>query len=184
MLTPLRIISSVLFGLILVAGTAWAASSPIQGQVKGPDGKPVQGAHVTIALVDAKGAVASVKTDGQGRYVFKDLAMASYNVNVNADGLAATTATQVKPRTDGALRLDFNLKKQTGAAQGTTPVKKKKATRMVYVPPTTGSNLGGRWIEVDEQGNVDTADVNNVKRGSGAMLGRIQSNSGTARTGN
>ena len=172
--------NSVLFGLILLAGTAWAASSVIQGDVKGPDGKPIRDAQITIALKDAKGAVGSTKTDGQGHYVLKNLAMGEYTVSVKANGMAATTATAVKPRAEGPLRLDFNLKKQVGGAQAEAPAK-KKAKHMVWVPAQTGSNLGGRWVEVDESGTAAGNErVDTV--GSGAVK-RIQANSGVTKGG-
>jgi hypothetical protein len=179
MFTSLRIVNSVLFGLILLAGTAWAASSSIQGDIKGPDGKPIRDAQVTIALKDAKGSLKSAKTDGQGRYVFNDLARGEYTVSVKADGMAATTATDVKPRADGALRLDFNLKKQTGVASGVAK-SKKKATHMVWVPAQTGSNLGGRWVEVDDQGTGVVGNERVDAVGRGAVKG-MQSNSGAVR---
>jgi hypothetical protein len=177
-----RIIGSVFLGLILVAGTVGAATSTIQGDVKGPDGKPIQGAQVTIARKDAKGSVGSVKTDSKGRYVLKDLALGAYNISVNANGMAATTATDVKSRTDGVLRLDFNLKRQAGTAEAATPDKKKKVKRMVWVPGKTGSNLGGGWAEVEEGDN--TSQASRTQTHSAESVRRIQSNSGAVRGSN
>ena len=44
---------------------------------------------------------------------------------------------------------------------------------MVWVPSNTGSHIGGRWVEVDENGNADTGALN-VKRGSAEALQREQ----------
>ena len=160
---------------MLFAGAAFGATGIVQGNVKGPDGKPVKDAQITISLKDSKGG-SSAKTDAKGHYSFKDLAPGSYSVNVRASGLATTSVTDVKPRTDGAVRVDFALKTQTGNA-GQAPVKaKKKATHMVYIPSQTGSNLGGRWVEVDDQGSAPGTE--NVQRAGGGTVKSIQSNSG------
>ena len=49
----------------------------------------------------------------------------------------------------------------------------KKHTHMVYVHPDTGTLIGGgRWIEVDDNGNpVNNAGTNNVEKISGSALG-------------
>jgi hypothetical protein len=54
----------------------------------------------------------------------------------------------------------------------------KNGKHYVYIPSETGSHLGGRWVEVDENGNADSVGVNNVERAGSEALRRIQSNSG------
>src|ERR1700730_16205299 len=157
-------------GLFLLASMALAAdTSVIQGDVKGPNAKPIQDAQVTIALKDATGSVASTKTDRQGHYMFKGLPMARYNISISATGMAATTAADVKPRADSPLRVDFNLKQQSGSGRATS-TNKKRATRMVWIPAQTGSNLGGRWVEVDENGSASPASADNLTRARGGVV--------------
>ena len=47
---------------------------------------------------------------------------------------------------------------------------------MVYVPAETGSNLSGRWVEVDDQAGAGaaTAGTNNVRRLSGDAVRNMQ----------
>ena len=54
----------------------------------------------------------------------------------------------------------------------------KTGKRYVYIPSETGSHLGGRWVEVDENGQANSVNVNNVERANAEALRRIQSNSG------
>lgn len=179
MSNPLRILSVIFLGSIVFAGAALAAGTGIiQGDVTGPDSKPVQDAKITIAMKDAKGALSSAKTDSKGHYSFKDLEHGSYTISVAASGMAPTTANDVRPRSVGPLRLDFSLKKQAG---NQNTVAKKKATHMVWIPAMTGSNLGGRWVEVDDQGN--SAGTENVQRAGGGTVRSIQSNSNGATRG-
>jgi hypothetical protein len=161
-----RTLGSVLFSLVLLSGSAWAAPLTIQGDVKGPDGKPVPSAEVRIQRAGNKVFGGTLKTDAQGRYLFKDLALGTYILRASANGMATTSVENVLTRADGAVRVDFNLKKQTGAASAGAA--KKKATHMVYVPPETGSNLGGRWVEVDDGDN--TAAASRTSHASGASI--------------
>ena len=44
---------------------------------------------------------------------------------------------------------------------------------MVWVPSNTGSHIGGRWVEVDENDTADSGALN-VKKGSAEDLHRAQ----------
>jgi hypothetical protein len=172
MLINSRIIGSVMFGLVLLTGSAWAASPTIQGDVIGPGGKPLAGAEVKVERKDAKAPIITVKTDRKGQYVARDLAVGSYAITVSAAGMATTAATNVKPKFEGMVRVNFVLQAQTGTAQAGTPVK-KKAKHMVWMAAQTGTNIGGRWVEVDDSGNVEGA-ADGVQRNSGAALLKAQ----------
>ncbi|HZI49979.1 MAG TPA: hypothetical protein VFD75_19425, partial [Pyrinomonadaceae bacterium] len=75
----------------------------------------------------------------------------------------------------GPTELNFDLK-ATSALGNSTVVKNGK--RYVYIPAETGSQLGGRWVEVDENGQANSVNVNNVERAGSEALRRMQSNSG------
>jgi Carboxypeptidase regulatory-like domain len=159
-----------------LSGSAWAAPLTIQGDVKGPDGKPVPSAEVRIQRAGGKVFGGTLKTDGRGRYLFKDLALGSYILRASADGMAATSVDNVVTRADGAVRVDFNLKKQTGAASA--PQTKKKGTHMVFVPAETGSNMGGRWVEVPD--GDSTVAATRTSKASGAAIRGMTNGSGGA----
>ncbi|HWH92144.1 MAG TPA: hypothetical protein VNV64_10160, partial [Candidatus Binatia bacterium] len=85
--------------------------------------------------------------------------------------------TQIHP--NQPTQLNFDLK-PVSAAQASTVAKKGK--HMVWVPSQTGSHIGGRWVEVDENDTADTGALN-VKKGSAEDLHRAQmQNSGGAQS--
>ncbi|MEP6602882.1 MAG: carboxypeptidase-like regulatory domain-containing protein [Spartobacteria bacterium] len=180
-----RILSSTVGLAFLLAATAWAELPGIQGDIKGPDRKPVSGAQVGAAPRNSKTVISTVKTDQKGHYAIRNLPVGSYNLTVNAAGMASTAATNVRTRSDGAMRIDFELKRQLAGATADVPVPtKKKAKRMVWVAAETGSNLGGRWVEV-EDGSNNTAPSNlNVKRAGAGTISAVQSNPGRSAGGN
>jgi hypothetical protein len=174
-----RIFWSVSACLICLSASALAGKlGVIQGEVKGPDGKLLQGAVIRIERKDASGSPATAKTDRQGVYIFKDLNVGKYALTASANGMAPTTINNVKARSEGAVRINFNLN-QVGAKVVSG---RKKATHMVWIPSDTGSNLGGRWVEVDDQGNTE-ASMFHVQRGGAATIKGVQAGGGTAATG-
>lgn len=154
-----RKVVSAITALVLLGGTAWAAApAMIQGDVKGPDGKALNGADVRIQRKGGQAFAKAMKTDAKGRYVFKDLTVGSYDLMVSANGMAATAAQNVATTERGAVRVNFDLKNQTG--KGGTAATKKKAKKMVWMPGETGSHIGGRWVEVADDGTVDDSSRN------------------------
>lgn len=175
----LRRISLLLFGLILVGGNAWAATLGFQGDVKGPDRKPVKGAEVRIQLKGAKAPAGSVKTDQQGRFIFKNLAVGEYSLSVSANGMATATVENLKTHPAGAVQVNFELKKQIGSAQ-VAPAKVKK--QRVWVQEL-GSNMG-HWEEVDEQGRAPSGPgARNVYRGGADSVRAMQDKTSGAMSG-
>jgi len=141
-----RIVSSVLFGSLLLAGSAAVQAATIQGTVKGPDGKPISGAEVRIEGMKSTQALKSVKTDQKGNYVFKDVAVGTYKLTTWVNKVP-TQIGNVKARSEGVVRVDFDIK-ATAAKAGA-----KKTTHRVWVEGKTGSHIGGHWVELDENGN-------------------------------
>jgi hypothetical protein len=178
--SPLKAVS-ILTALMLIAGSAWATTGVIQGDVKGPGCKALSGAQVHLQRTGDKNSATTAKTDAKGRYVFQGLTMGSYNLTASANGMAATAAQNVTTSPSGAISVNFNLKHQTGAATSAAP--KKKATKMVYMPPEMGSNLGGRWVEVNE--DDPRADVNHTDTvKSQDKIRKMLSGGGLNKTGN
>ncbi len=172
-----RKMGSALLGLTLLTGSALAAPTAIHGDVKGPDGRPVKGAEVTIERKGGKAWSNTMRTDRDGRFNFQYLEVGAYNLRVSANGLASTSAQDVRTKMDAAIGVTFNLKKQTGAATA-GPAVTKKAKHMVWMPPETGSNLGGRWVEVDDTTAQAGPSMNNLTRASGGAIKGMQGGPG------
>ena len=157
-------------GLMLCAATAWAGRASIQGIVKDAKGQAIKGADVRIESRDGKQLFNTVKTDAKGRYISQGLQPGVYRVSLVVNGAVKASIMNTKTKADQATQLNFDLKpvaaKQVAAVE-------KKGKHMVWVPASTGSHIGGRWVEVDEKGNADT-DALNVKRASGEALQREQ----------
>lgn len=81
----LRNLSLAATGLAIFAFSALAQQGSMQGDVKGPDGKPMPGAMVKIDRTDIK-AHYQVKTDKKGHYFHAGLPYGTYNVSVDVDG--------------------------------------------------------------------------------------------------
>lgn len=183
MLITSRGIRFGLLGLLLASSSSWAAA--IQGDVKGPDGKGIKGADVRMERKDKKTAPVAVKTDQRGHYAFMNLDLGTYALRVSANGMAATSSDNVKARSDGAVRVDFNLKNQAGNVATSA----KKKTHKVWMPPEIGTNLGGRWVEVGDDGSgpetSSTPGVNNSSKANGTAIRSFQQNaSGGSHGGN
>jgi len=162
MITRSALLRSLLSGAFLLAGgwalaqtgTHWISgpssstaqrpqtrqlqSGGVQVDVKGLDGKPVNGAEVRIDT--AKAGALSVKTDQKGRYVFKGLVPGLYKVTVLVNKVP-TAPANVNALYEGPVRVEFNLQ---AIAAG------KKPRQWAWIVEQ-GSHIGGRWVEVDER---------------------------------
>lgn len=157
-------------GLVLSVATAWAGPSAIQGVVKDPKGQAIKGADVRIESRDGKTLFKTVKTDGKGHYVSDGLAAGVYRVTLVVNGAVKASIMNTKTKADQRTQLNFDLKPASASKASASA---KSGKHMVWVPSTTGSHVGGRWVEVDGNGTADT-DALNVKRASGEALQREQ----------
>lgn len=155
----LKSLGIALVGLF-VCNLGWAATTSLQGVVKDPNGKPVKGADVRI---EGKSNFAKIaKTDASGHYFCTDLAVGTYHVTLMVNGSVKASINNAAIKSDQPNQLNFDLKQASAGKSGT-----KKPTHMVYMPSDTGSHLGGRWVEVDDQGNpvgAGGAGSDNVKK--------------------
>jgi hypothetical protein len=153
-------------GLVLCAVNAWAGPVSIQGIVKDAKGQPIKGADVRVESRDGKQVFSTVKTDGKGRYISEGLQAGVYRVALIVNGaVKASIGTKTKP--DQATQLNFDLKP---VAAGQASTEQKKGKHMVWVPPSTGSHMGGRWVEVPD-GAAEPGTLN-VKRANAEQLQR------------
>jgi len=150
-------------GSLLVTFTVLAGTSVLEGVVKDPAGRPVKGADVRI---EAKNFSKIVKTDANGHYVCDGLGVATYKATLVINGQVKASVANAKTQAGKPAQLNFNLTGQTASA--------KKHTHMVFVRPDLDSHIGGgRWIEVDDNGNIvggNTGAGSNVQTITGTKV--------------
>jgi len=168
-----------LIGFVLCAAAAWAGPSAIQGVVKDAKGQAIKGADVRIASKDGKQQFNTVKTDAKGRYVSEGLPVGVYQVTLVVNGAVKTSITNTKTKPDQITQLNFDLK-PVPAAQASAGQKKGK--HMVWVPPATGSHIGGSWVEVDD-GAQSAPGTLNVQKANAEQLQRQIQSQGNPNTG-
>jgi hypothetical protein len=131
-----------LVGLLLITFSA-AAGTSVEGVVKDRTGRPIQAADVRI---EAKNFSKVVRTDTSGHYICDGLGVGTYKVTLVVNGQVKASILDAETQAGKATQLNFTL---TGKMVST-----KKNTHMVYVRPSVDTSIGGRWVELDENGNV------------------------------
>ena len=158
--------------ILISAVAAWAGSptgpARIQGVVKDSRGAAVAGAEVHIKSKDGSGLEKIARTDATGNYGVGNLPLTDYEVVLFVGGQIKASINNTKALNGKPTQLDFKL---TGQYAADTTA--KKHTHMVYMPSETGSHLGGRWVEVDDQ-TGPAADGSKVKRLSGEAVRKMQ----------
>ena len=133
-----------LVSLLLVTFSA-AAGTSVEGVVKDPIGRPIKAADVRF---EAKNFSKTVRTDISGHYICDGLRVGTYKITLVVSGKVKASILDAKTQAGKATQLNFNL---TGKMVST-----KKNTHMTH--------MGGRWVEVDDNGNiVNTTGASNVE---------------------
>jgi hypothetical protein len=165
----------ICFLTLLVSAVAAWASTPtgparIQGVVKDSKDQPVAGAEVHIKAKDGSGLEKIARTDSNGQFGVSKLPVTDYEVVLFVNGQIKASLTHQSVFPDKPTKVDFKLTGQYAAKT------QKKHTHMVYVSAETGSNLGGRWVEVDDQTGAGAAGAegNHVTHVSGAAVVTMQ----------
>jgi len=171
----------ICFVTLLVSAVAGWAAQPtgparIQGVVRDSASKPVAGAEVHITAKDGSGLQKVVRTDAGGNFGVSNLPVTDYEVVLFVNRQIKATLNNQKVFANKPTQMDFKL---TGKYAANLT---KKHTHMVYVPAETGSNLSGRWVEVDDDSYVQGSSE--VKHLSGAAAQSFQRNTGTTGGGN
>jgi len=94
-----------------LALTSFAQITAMEGDVKGEDGKPLQGAMVKIVRTDIKGNY-QVKTDKKGHFFYNGLPIGTYNVTVEVNGKEADGVNGVRTRLGDPVEVPFDLQKK------------------------------------------------------------------------
>jgi Carboxypeptidase regulatory-like domain len=169
-----RLTTLLLLGALIFAGSVFAGTSAVEGIVKDANGRPISGADVRVEARN-RGSSRLVKTDARGHYICDGLNPGtSYRVTLIINGAAKASLNNVLAKA-GSTQLNFDLK--TSSVSGNR-MATKNGKHYVYIPEETGTHLGGRWVEVDDNGQADSIGVNNVERANAEALRRMQSNSG------
>jgi Carboxypeptidase regulatory-like domain len=165
--------------LLVSAVASWASPSSgparIQGIVQDSAGKAISGAEVHLTAKDGSGLQKIVRTDSDGNFGVSNLPVTEYEVVLFVNGQIKASLTNQHVFPNKPTKVDFKLTGKYVAAN------QKRHTHMVYVPAETGSNLSGRWVEVDDVSGAGAAPVNNVRTLSGEAARKMQnggSNSG------
>src|SRR5215475_4884926 len=137
-----------LMGFFLCAASVWAGPASIQGVVKDAKGQPIKGADVRVESRDGKQLFNTVKTDGKGHYISQGLKPGVYRVSLVVNGAVKSSIMNTSTKADQATQLNFDLKPAVTSPAGAAQAKGK---HMVWMPPSTGSHTGGRWVEVDDR---------------------------------
>jgi len=97
-----------------LALTSFAQITAMEGDVKGEDGKPLQGAMIKIVRTDIKGSY-QVKTDKKGHYFYNGLPIGVYNVTVEVNGKVMDGVNSVRTRLGDPTEVPFDLQKGAAA---------------------------------------------------------------------
>jgi hypothetical protein len=165
-------------GVVLSIATALAGPSAIQGVVKDAKGQAIKGADVRIESKDGRQKFNTVKTDAKGRYITDGLPVGVYRVTLVVNGAVKGSITNTKTKENQTTQLNFDLK-PVPAAQASAGQKKGK--HMVWVPASTGTHIGGRWVEVPD-GATEPGALN-VQKANAEQLQRAVQSMGQKPTG-
>jgi tetratricopeptide (TPR) repeat protein len=95
-------------GVLLIALSAFAQTSSLEGDVKGEDGAPLRGALVKIDRKDIKGAY-KVKTDKKGHYFHAGLPLGTYKLTIEVDGKDRDSVDNVRTKLGDPTEINFDL---------------------------------------------------------------------------
>jgi tetratricopeptide (TPR) repeat protein len=109
--TKMRVHTLFAFGFLMFTGASWAQFTAIEGDVKGPDGKPLVNAQILIEREDMKGTFKGAKTDKKGHYIYNGLPVGgTFTVSVFVDGQKRDSAAHQKVRLGDPIAVNFDLK--------------------------------------------------------------------------
>jgi tetratricopeptide (TPR) repeat protein len=115
--------AALALGVMLALSSPAAAQSVVRGKVLDGQGKPVEGAVVTIEATEAN-RKAQTKTNRNGEFLQVGLASGRYNVTVTKDNLKAVQPANVSQGTPVELTI------QLTPTSGMTPEQAKEAAAM------------------------------------------------------
>jgi tetratricopeptide (TPR) repeat protein len=115
-------ILALVLGLSALTLPANAQTGQVKGKVVDADNKPVEGAIITIQMIEGMNRKYETKTDRRGQYVQIGIQPGKYKITASKDGMSQSFDTQI--RLDGA-EVNFELK--PGSTGDLSPEERKKA---------------------------------------------------------
>ncbi|MBM3727686.1 MAG: hypothetical protein FJW40_19975 [Acidobacteria bacterium] len=103
-----RAAAAATFALFAFSTLALAQTAAIEGDVKGEDGKGLQGALVKIERTDIKGNY-KVKTDKKGHYFHAGLPLGQYNIVLEVNGKDVDRVQGVRTRLGDPTPVNFDM---------------------------------------------------------------------------
>jgi hypothetical protein len=143
---------TLISSFLVAAAFAFSPSTPaqasgIQGEVRGVDGRPLQGAVIRIVRNDKANAPVTIQTNTKGNYASSALPAGTYKISVVENGAVKSNVT-IKTAGETA-RVDFNLKASGG-----------KSIKHYVLVSGTGTHLAARWVEADQNGSPIAGSLN------------------------
>ena len=138
MLTKWQAVLSV---VSLSLGSLAAETGTLEGRVCRSDGQPIKNANVRLESLSHRFEAAISKTDERGEYRFRNVEFGTYEVRIASGNVMQGLVEGVKVK--GNKRVDFKI----GSVK---PAVVTKGKHLVWVPPRTGTHIGGGWEEVSD----------------------------------
>jgi hypothetical protein len=172
MIIPARTIALAVVGFALAAGNSWALA--LQGIVRDAAGRPLKDAEIRIEGREGS-EPRTARTDGKGRYRSTGLGEGTFNVSLVVNGAVKAAIANVRVwEGDPEQQLNFEMK--TGRVMPNA-----RGKHYVWVKETTGTHLGGRWVEVDNKpATFSSGQQQRMDSSGGDMVKKIQDYGGTA----
>src|SRR5581483_3739604 len=95
---------------LLVAGSAVAQTTMLQGDVKDQNGQPLKGAVIVLDRTDIKGHY-QVKTDKKGHWLYMGLPAGTYDISCSVSGQIMDKVSNVKSGYGDNPPVNFDLRK-------------------------------------------------------------------------
>ncbi|MGA8030527.1 MAG: tetratricopeptide repeat protein [Bryobacteraceae bacterium] len=106
--------------VLLVASSAWAQTTTIEGDVKDENGQPLKGAVIKLDRTDIKGHY-QVKSDKKGHWLYTGLPMGKYDLSCEVNGQVVDKVNNVQSKYGDSTTVNFDAGKmkqaQAAAAQ-------------------------------------------------------------------
>ncbi|HUI55178.1 MAG TPA: carboxypeptidase regulatory-like domain-containing protein [Bryobacteraceae bacterium] len=128
-----RNLAVAMAGLVVLAFTSLAQITTIEGDVKGTDGKPVQGAIIRIHRTDIKWD-STTKSDKKGHYVHTGVPLGTYEISCEIDGKMVDKVSGYKTTMGDHPPLDFDLRKSAGQDAAAKQAALQKAFETGQIP--------------------------------------------------
>jgi len=150
----LRNLALTVAGLLAFTCAGLAQTATLEGNVKGDDGKPLQGAKIKIDRTDIKGHY-EVKTDKKGHFLHAGLPIGKYDILVEVDGKDRDGIKGYPLRGGDVPPLDFDLQKAAAAqaaqaAQGQAGQQQAQAAAQAAQDATRGMTAAQK-AELEKQ---------------------------------